>query len=112
MITAAVNDLFKVTEFKMFKELLNGGLEECCEVTLKGVPYSDMSTGEGIYVGTDINNVLSGHYGYSVPLFIDHAESLSLPVKSNSQTIKLFMQEGVKELQIETEKSARKAKVA
>ena len=107
-ITAAVNDLFAVTEFKMFKELLNGGLEECCEVTLKGVPYLDMSTGEGVYVGVDINNVLSEHYGYSVPLFIDHSESLSLPIKSKSQTIELFMRKGVKQLQIET-KSTRKA---
>jgi len=106
MITDAVNGLFKVTNFKMFKELLNGGLEECCEAMFNGVPYSDMSTGEGIYVGSDINNVLSEHYGYLVPLFIDHAESLSLPIVTKSQTIKLFMRESVKELLIET--SARK----
>lgn len=111
MITNVVNKLFEVVEFKMFRELLNGGLEECCEAVLNGVPYSDMSTGEGIYVGVDINNVLSGHYDYSVPLFIDHAESLSLPINPKSQTIKLFMKKGVKELQIETKSKSRKVVV-
>lgn len=111
LITSAVNGKFKVTEFKLFKELLNGGLEPCCEATLKGVPYPDMSSGQQIYVGIDIINVLSEHYGVSVPLFIDHSESMTLPIESRSQTIELCAEKGVKQLRIRrfTKKQAAKA---
>ena len=112
LITSAVNGKFKVTEFKLFKELLNGGLEPCCEATLKGVPYPDMSSGQQIYVGIDIINVLSEHYGVSVPLFIDHSESMTLPIESHSQTIELCAVKGVKQLQVQTKTSAKERQVA
>lgn len=108
LITDAVNGKFEAVEFKMFKELLNGGLEECCEAIYKGIPYPDMSSGQKIYCGIDIVNVLSEHYGVSVPMFIDHSESMTMPIESNSQTIELFAQKGVKQLQVKT-KSERKA---
>ena len=101
MIESAVNGKFKHVEFKLFSELLNGSLEECCEATFKGVPYADMSTGQQIFVGVDIVNVLSAHYGISVPLFIDHAESLTLPIEANSQTIELYAKSKVKTLSVE-----------
>jgi DNA repair exonuclease SbcCD ATPase subunit len=109
MITAAVNTKFTAVRFKMFKELLNGGLEECCEATLQGVPYADMSKGESIYVGLGISNVLSEHYGFSVPLFMDNAESYGMSLESNSQTIRLKFVKGVKELQVETVEKKEKA---
>lgn len=111
LITAAVNTKFKAVRFKMFKELLNGGLEECCEATYIGIPYPDMSFGQQIYCGIDIVNVLSEHYGVSVPMFIDHSESMTMPIEAHSQTIELVAQKGVKELQVEI-KSERKVKVA
>jgi len=108
MITNAVNCKFKVAEFKMFNELLNGGLEETCEATYRGVPYPDMSSGQQICVGIDIVNVLSEDYGVSVPMFIDHSESMTLPIESHSQTIELYAEKGIKQLQVNT-KSERKA---
>jgi DNA repair exonuclease SbcCD ATPase subunit len=103
LIEEAVNGRFKHVEFKLFDQLLNGGLEPCCEATYKGVPYADLSTGQQILVGIDIVNVLSGHYGVSVPMFIDHSESLTIPIETETQTIKLFAAENVKELKIERE---------
>lgn len=100
LITEAVNDKFDVVEFKLFKELLNGGLEPCCEVTFNGVPYSDLSFGQQMYVGLDVVNVLSGHYGISCPLFIDHAESMTMSIESKAQKILLRAQPGVKSLQV------------
>lgn len=111
MITSAVNTKFKAVRFKMFRELLNGGLEECCEAIYKGIPYPDMSSGQKIYCGIDIVNVLSEHYGVSVPMFIDHSESMTMPIEAHSQTIELYAQKGVKQLQVQT-KSERKVKVA
>ncbi len=100
LIAAAVNNRFKHVEFKLFKENLNGSLEDCCEALFKGsgVPYSDMSTGQQIICGVDVVNVLSTYYAVSVPLFVDHSESLTLPLEAKSQTIELRAVDGVKVL--------------
>jgi DNA repair exonuclease SbcCD ATPase subunit len=100
-IESAVNDRFKLVEFKLFNELLNGESEDCCEATLEGVPYSDMSYGQKIIVGIDIVNVLSKHYGFSAPLFVDNSESVTYPIEADSQTIKLFAEENINELKVE-----------
>ena len=102
-IEEAVNGKFKHVTFKLFGELLNGGLEECCEAIFNGVPYSDMSTGQQIFVGIDIVNVLSAHYDVTVPMFIDHTESMTMPIEADTQTIKLFAKKGTKKLVVEKE---------
>jgi chromosome segregation ATPase len=98
LIEKAVNDKFKHVEFKLFKEFQNGEVEPYCVATYKGVSYPDLSTGQRIYIGVDIINVLSDHFDISVVLFIDHSESLTMPIEANSQVIKLQAAEGVKEL--------------
>ncbi len=100
LVEEAVNGKFKYAHFKLFNQLLNGGYEPCCEVLLNGVPYPDMSTGQQIYVGIDIVNVLSAHYGMSVPLFIDHAESLTFDIEAETQTILLFAEKGIRTLEV------------
>lgn len=110
LIEAAVNDKFKYVTFKMFKEFLNEGLKDTCEAMLNGVPYPDMSAGQQILCGIDIINVLSEHYGLSVPLFIDHAESVTYPLEANSQTIELCAKEGIKELHVKV-RTGQEAKV-
>ncbi len=102
LIEKSVNGKFKHVKFKMFNKLLNGSLELCCEAMLNGVTYPDMSAGQKIFVGIDIVNVLSEHYGMSVPLFVDSAESLTLPIKANCQTVELHAVKGVKKLKVET----------
>ena len=104
LIESAVNGMFKHVEFKLFNTLQNGSVEDCCEATLNGVPYPDMSTGQKIIVGIDIINVLSAHYELSVPLFVDNAESLTFPLEANSQTIELFAQKNINELTLEKKK--------
>ena len=90
MIEESVNGKFKHVEFKLFNYLLNESVTETCVAMFNGVPYSDMSTGQQIFCGVDIVNVLSKHYGISVPLFIDHAESFKMPVEAESQVIRLL----------------------
>jgi len=103
LIEESVNKKFKYVNFKLFNNLLNGGSEDCCEATYNGVPWLDLSTGQQIVCGIDIVNVLSGHYGLSVPLFIDHSESLTLPIEAKSQTICLKAVKGIKKLTVKTE---------
>lgn len=89
-IEAAVNGMFEHVEFKLFNTLQNGSVEDCCVTTYQGIPYDDCSYGQKILIGVDIVNTLSRHYGQSVPLFIDNAESLTLAVKPASQTIRMY----------------------
>lgn len=101
LITEAVNGKFDHVTFKLFDTLLNGNIEDCCEAILNGTPYPDMSCGEKNFVGIDIINVLSKHYDLSVPLFIDNAESMTLPIEAKSQVIELYAVPGVKELTVQ-----------
>ena len=109
MVESAVNGMFKHVTWKLFKYNLNGSIEDTCEALYRGVPYPDMSAGQQIYCGIDVINTLSDYYGVEVPLFIDHAESMTLPIEAESQVIKLYAQEGVKELVVEVEQDAGKA---
>ncbi len=109
LIEKEVNSKFKHVEFKLFKQLLNEETQECCEATLNGVPFADLSTGQKIFVGIDIVNVLSKHYGLTVPLFVDHSESMTLPIEANCQTIELYAQKGVKKLKVQTKIQKKKA---
>ena len=106
LIETAVNGLFSHVQFKLFDYRLNGTIDETCEAMLNGVPYLDMSTGQQILAGVDVINVLSDHYGLSVPLFVDHAESLTLPLEAKSQVIELYAEKGVNELVVEVEEKA------
>lgn len=103
-IETAVNGRFEHVEFKLFSDLLNGSIEECCELMLDGIPYKDLSSGQKIFSGLDVVNVLSKHYTISTPLFIDHLESVTLPIKTKLQTIGLKAVAGIKELTVEIEK--------
>lgn len=93
-VELAVNGMFKHITFKLFNRLINGNTEDCCIPMLNGVPYSDMSYGQRILCGVDVINTMSRFYGLQVPLFIDNAESLTLPVETQMQTIKMYAQEG------------------
>jgi len=100
LIESSVNGMFKHVKFKMFETCLNGNIEPACEATYNGVPYSGLSTGQQIFVGIDIINVLSKHYGISAPLFIDRAESFTMKNEAECQTIELHAKIGIKKLTI------------
>lgn len=76
-ISDSINSHFKTVNFKLFETQLNGGLKDCCECTVNGVPYSTLNSGHRIVAGLDIIRSLSELYGVSVPIFVDNAESLN-----------------------------------
>lgn len=76
-ISDSINQHFKTVNFKLFETLLNGGVKECCELTVNGVPYSTLNSGHCIIAGMDIIQSLSELYGVTAPIFIDNAESLN-----------------------------------
>lgn len=76
-ISDSINQHFKTVNFKLFETQLNGGLKECCECTVNGVPYSTLNSGHRIVAGLDIIQSLSELYGVTAPIFVDNAESLN-----------------------------------
>lgn len=101
MLESRINSKFRLACFKLFKEQVNGGLEECCEATYKGVPYgSGLNNAARINVGLDIINTLSEHFGVSVPIFIDNAESVVELIDTVGQKICLVVSAEDKQLRV------------
>ena len=96
----SVNGLFRVARFRLFREQANGGLEERCDVVYEGVPYVGLNNGARINVGIDIINALCRHYGVTVPLFVDNAESVTRLEVCDAQVIRLVVSEKDKELRM------------
>jgi len=103
MLEDRINSKFKLARFKLFKDQINGGLEDTCVATYKGVPFdAGLNNAAQINVGLDIINTLSEHYGVSVPIFIDNAESVVELIETVGQKISLIVSEKDKKLRVET----------
>lgn len=76
-VSESINSHFKTVNFKLFEMQLNGGMKDCCECTVNGVPFPTLNSGHRIIAGLDIISSLSELYGVSVPIFVDNAESLN-----------------------------------
>ncbi|MEH6941489.1 hypothetical protein [Bacillus sp. JJ722] len=102
MLEEKINNRFKYAKFKLFKQQINGGLEETCETLYEGVGYSGgLNNAARINVGLDIINTLSAHYGIAVPIFVDNAEAVTKLIDTNTQIISLIVSEADKELRVE-----------
>ncbi|MDX1806777.1 MAG: AAA family ATPase [Paenisporosarcina sp.] len=103
LLEERINSKFKFARFKMFAEQINGGLQEVCETTYKGVPFSSLNNAARINVGIDIINTLSTHYEIKAPIFVDNAEAVTRLIDSDSQLISLVVSEQDKSLRVEIE---------
>lgn len=97
----SINSHFKLIEFKLFNEQINGGIEETCIATVNGVPYTSINNAARINAGLDIINTLQEIYRVKAPIFIDNAESVVEVLGMNSQLIKLYVSENDKTLRVE-----------
>lgn len=102
MLESRINSQFKYARFKLFDVQINGGVNECCETLYKGVPYgSGLNNAAKINVGLDILNTLSTHYGFTAPIFIDNAESVTELIETKAQMISLVVSSPDKVLRVE-----------
>ncbi|OHX41695.1 AAA family ATPase [Cytobacillus oceanisediminis] len=102
LLEEKINSRFKYARFNLFKQNINGGLEEICDTTYLGVPYaSGLNNAAKINVGLDIINTLSEHYGFYAPIFIDNSEAVTKLIETNSQTVSLVVSERDKKLRVE-----------
>ena len=56
-----INGRFRLVKWKLFREQVNGGLADCCEATVDGVPYRSMNNGSRVNAGLDVIRTLSEH---------------------------------------------------
>jgi hypothetical protein len=101
MLEDPVNSMFEVVDFKLFKELINGGIEPCCIATVDGVPYESVNNGARINAGLDIINVASQYHAIALPVFVDNAESIVDILPTTAQQIKLYVSEADETLRVE-----------
>ena len=91
LLESAINSKFEVVKFRLFDTQINGGLVECCDTLVKGVPYSDVNNAHKILAGLDIINTLIKFYQTSAPIFIDNRESINELYNINAQIISLIV---------------------
>lgn len=104
LLEEKINSKFKYARFKLFSTQVNGGLQEVCETTFEGVPYSSgLNNAAKINVGIDIINTLTEHFGIRAPIFVDNAEAVTRIADTDSQLISLVVSEPDKQLRIESQ---------
>lgn len=96
LLENAINSNFEIVNFRLLKTQINGGLEECCDTLVNGVPYSDVNNAHKIIAGLDIIKTLSKFYNNSAPIFIDNRESINTLCTINAQIISLIVTEDTK----------------
>jgi exonuclease SbcC len=91
-VETKVNSMFSIAKFQLFSTLINGGIEECCETVVNGIPYSsNLNTSMKTLVGLDIISVLGKFYKVSAPVFIDNSEQIVTIPEMEFQIIKLVV---------------------
>jgi DNA repair exonuclease SbcCD ATPase subunit len=105
LLESKINSKFKHARFRMFKQQLNGGLDDVCDTLYNGVPYDGgLNNAARINVGLDIINTLGEHYGFSAPIFIDNAEAVTKLIDVDAQVIRLIVPPTFDSLPAETKK--------
>ena len=115
-LTECINEKFRSVRFRLFVEQINGGIKEDCEVMIPSedgrmVPYAFANNAARITAGLEIIDVLSRHWGVSMPVFIDNAESVTRLPETDTQLVRLVVSEQDKKLRLELDerKAARAA---
>lgn len=96
MVTESINGHFRLVRFVLFREQINGGLKEICEPTLENkagewVEYRSANYAAQVNAKLDIIGALSKHYGVTLPVLMDQAESVTAPLETDSQLIRLIV---------------------
>lgn len=77
LLEADVNKYLSFCTVRMFRPLVNGDTEECCDFTYRGEPYSrNMNHGARILTEIDICNAFQKRCGVELPIMVDDTESL------------------------------------
>lgn len=95
-ITRSINKQFQTVSWQLFKEQVNGGLEQVCNPMTQNaagewVEYKSSNTAAQVNAGLEIIDVLNKHFHTSLPVIVDRAESVCKIAKVNEQIIRLIV---------------------
>lgn len=96
MVTDSINEHFRFVRFVLFRDQINGGLREICEPTIRNkdgewVEYRSVNYAAQVNAKLDIIGALSKHYGVTLPILMDQAESVTVPLETDGQLIRLIV---------------------
>jgi len=101
MLTDRINGKFEMVRFKLFNVLINGGIEDCCEITVNGVPFNaGLNNAARIQAGCDIIRTLQEHFKMKAPVFCDNRESVSELPAMGCQLVSLVVSPKDKTLRV------------
>lgn len=98
LLTERINSRFEYARFRLFRDQVNGGLDETCDITYLWKPPSN---GQGINAGADICRTLQRHYGIHPVVFFDNAEAVVELLPMECQVIRLMVSAEDKVLRVE-----------
>ena len=99
-LESKINGMFTGVQFRLFTTQINGGIVECCDTLINGVPWQDANNAARINAGIEIINVLSDFYNVYAPIWIDNSESVTAIKNTVSQRIELYVSENDKSLRV------------
>lgn len=97
----SINRHFKLVRWQLYRDQINGGLDEICEATVDGIPFHDLNGAMRINAGLDIINACIDKTGKSAPVFVDNAESVTKLFEPDAQVIRLVVSEKDKQLRLQ-----------
>lgn len=103
-VSESINRRFGGVTWKLFDQQVNGELADCCEATVNGVPWRDLSNSQQINAGLAVIDVIGRAYDITPPIFIDNAESVSAIRPTTAQQIRLIVSAAHKTLTVEIAK--------
>lgn len=102
LLEADVNKYLSFCTVRMFRPLVNGDTEECCDFIYKGEPYSrNMNHGAKILTEIDICRAFQKKCGVELPIMTDDTESLdSWRIPQIDSQLIMFRRSDDKELKV------------
>lgn len=88
LLTDKINGLFELTYFRLYRKLVKGDWEQCCEVLWRET-MAFPSTGQLAQIQLDIIDGLSKFLNFYPPVIIDRAESIGQFPHTGGQQIRL-----------------------
>lgn len=101
-----INKHFKVAQFRLFKTLKNGSVEDACDVLIDGKEINTQANQSlQVLARLDIIKGLSDYFETWMPVFADDfalfTSESEKQIKMTNQVIKLIATDGIKELKVE-----------
>ena len=108
MLDDKINARFNNVRFKLFDTQINGGVKEACEVLVPAesgalVPFSAANSAARLNAGLEIIDTFSKHFGISMPVVVDNAESVVELKNIEPQVIRLVVSGQDESLRVEVE---------